>query len=260
MENKSFLNRAFLSGDAVKVFFYVKNGQLKLAEEVYFFLMSSMRKMRMNIPLSYTLDFFENLFQKELIDKGFSDGVIHFLVYREGTQILNPKSPVSYHFYTEENNVFKLKNNKLELDLMKEINVNNNLLSSIRVHSPENIYAEVYAKENDVDDLILLNPKRRIARSIFGNLMFLKDDTIKIPKTTEGAYISPLMESLVTFIHQNNLAKIEPAELVAFESQKADEILMISDEKGVFSVAKIRNKVFDNQFFTSFLEQWEALF
>jgi branched-chain amino acid aminotransferase len=51
-------NRAFQMGDAVKVTFFVRNSELIMAEECYFFLMSSMRKMRMNIPLTYTLDFF----------------------------------------------------------------------------------------------------------------------------------------------------------------------------------------------------------
>lgn len=260
VKNTKFINRAFLYGDAIKVFFYIKNETLKLTEETYFFLMASMRKMRMNIPLSYTLSFFENLLNKEIIKKGFSDGVIHFLVYREGDRNLNSKAPITYQFYTEENSIFELKNKTLELDLIKEINVNNNLLSSIRTHCPENIYAEVYAKENDLDDVIFLNPQKRIARSIFGNLMFLKDDTIQIPKTTEGAYISPLMENLVTFIHQKNLAKIEPTELVAFESQKADEILMVSDEKGLFSVSKIRNKTFSNKRWTNIVQQWKTQF
>ena len=39
------------------------------------------------------------------------------------------------------------------------------------------------------------------------------------------------MENFVTFVHKNNLATIEEAELSAFESQKAEEILVISDEK-----------------------------
>jgi branched-chain amino acid aminotransferase len=50
------------------------------------------------------------------------------------------------------------------------------------------------------------------------------------------------MENFVTFVHKNNLATIEEAELSAFESQKAEEILVISDEKGIFTVSKIRNK------------------
>lgn len=256
LDNKSIANRAFLYGDAVKVFFYVKNGELKLAEECYFFLMASMRKMRMNIPLSYTLEFFQDILHREIIDKGFSNGVIDFIVYRGGTE-LNAKSETHYYFTIKDTDVFTLNEKTLELDLIKEINVNNNLLSSIKVHSPENIYAEIYAQENDLDDVILLNPNKRIARTIFGNLLFLKDDTIMVPKASEGSYISPLMENIITFIYQNNLAKIDPSELIAFESQKADEILMVSDEKGLFSVSKIRNKTFGNEKFTQFISEWK---
>jgi branched-chain amino acid aminotransferase len=36
-------------------------------EECYFFLMASMRKMRMNIPLTYTLEFFQTFFKKKLL-------------------------------------------------------------------------------------------------------------------------------------------------------------------------------------------------
>ena len=45
-------------------------------------------------------------------------------------------------------------------------------------------------------------------------------------------------------------------EMVAFESQKAQEILLISDEKGLFSVTKIRNKTFETSLFTNWVEQW----
>ena len=109
-------------------------------------------------------------------------------------------------------------------------------MSNIRTHSPENIYAEIYAAENDLDDVILLNPDKRVARTISGNLLLLEENTIKIPKQSEGAYISPLMENFVTFLHKNAFVIIEEAELSAFETQKAEEILVISDEKGVFSV------------------------
>ena len=143
---------------------------------------------------------------------------------------------------------------------MKEISVNTNVLSNIKVHSPENIYAEIYAKENDLDDVIFLNPNKKIARTIYGNLLLLEENTIKIPKQTEGAYISPLMENFVTFVHKNNLATIEEAELSAFESQKAEEILVISDEKGIFTVSKIRNKEFGNERYKTMLEAWKTSF
>jgi len=108
--------------------------------------------------------------------------------------------------------------------------------------------------------VILLNPNKRIARSTSGNLLFLEGDFIKIPKQSEGAYISPLLENFVTFLHKNNLADTQENEIIAFESQKAEEILLISDEKGIFSVKKIRNKTFENPRFTELVESWRNSF
>ncbi|AZA86744.1 aminodeoxychorismate lyase [Chryseobacterium shandongense] len=268
MENKYFTseelnvkNRAFLSGDAVKVSFFVRDAKLIMDEECYFFLMASMRKMRMNIPLSYTLEFFQSIFNKDIIEKGLTNGIINFQVFRNMDGITLSKSSVSYYYeIVEMNDVLSVQERPLELDMIKEINVNNNLLSNIRVHSPENIYGEIYAQENDLDDVIFLNPSKRIARAGTGNLLFLEGDVIKVPKQTEGAYISPLLENFVTFLHKNNLADIQEHEIIAFESQKAEEILLISDEKGVFSVGKIRNKTFGNNRFLELTEAWRKSF
>lgn len=261
-EELELKNRAFLSGDAVKVSFFIRNSKLIMDEECYFFLMASMRKMRMNIPLSYTLEFFQNLFNEKVIkESSIQNGIINFLVFRNSDGITLSKSSVSYYFEVEEmNDVLSIHQRPLELDLIKEINVNNNLLSNIRVHCPENIYGGIYAQENDLDDVILLNPNKRIARATSGNLLFLEGDVIKIPKQSEGAYISPLLENFVTFLHKNNLVDTQEHEIIAFESQKAEEILLISDEKGVFSVKKIRNKTFENIRFTELVESWRNSF
>lgn len=268
MENQYFTsgelnvkNRAFLSGDTVKVSFFVRDAKLIMDEECYFFLMASMRKMRMNIPLSYTLEFFQSIFNKEVIERGVTNGIINFQVFRNMDGITLSKSSVSYYYeILEMKDVLSVQERPLELDLIKEINVNNNLLSNIHVHSPENIYGEIYAQENDLDDVIFLNPSKRIARAGTGNLLFLEGDVVKIPKQTEGAYISPLMENFVTFLHKNNLADIQEHEIIAFESQKAEEILLISDEKGIFSVGKIRNKTFGKNRFLELTDAWRKSF
>jgi len=255
-------NRAFLMGDAVKVSFFVRDGKLIMDEECYFFLMASMRKMRMNIPLSYTLEFFQSLFQTEVIEgKGIENGIINFQVYRNDDELTLAKSSIAYFYEVSEGeDILAVHPRALALDLIKEINVNNNVLSNIRVHCPENIYGGIYAQENDLDDVILLNPNKRIARTTFGNLLFLEGDIIKVPKQTEGAYISPLMENFVTFLHKNKLADIQEHEIIAFESQKAEEILLISDEKGIFSVGKIRNKTFESSRFTEMVANWKKSF
>ena len=253
-------NRAFLYGDSVQVSFFIRSSQLIMAEECYFYLMASMRKMRMAIPLSYTLEFFEHLFAEKVLQQGVGDAIIHFFVYRNTDEKVLSKSGISYYFEVEiVDDVLSIQRD-YEIDLMKEINVNTNVLSGIHVHCPENIYAEIYAKENDLDDVIFLNPSKRIARGIYGNLLFLEGKIIKIPKTAEGAYISPLLENFVTFVHKHNLAQIQESEMIAFESQKAEEILMISDLKGIFAVTKIRNKTFGKERFSEMIQKWKSNF
>lgn len=259
-EEKAFQNNAFLYGDAVKAHFFVRNSQLIMAEECYFFLMASMRKMRMNIPLSFTLEFFTNLFNQAVQENHFQNGIIDFLAFRNREDGFSVKTEVHFYFELKSNGEILSIKKEIEVDLIKEVTVNTNILSNIRTHSPENIYASIYAEENDLDEVILLNPEKRIARTISGNLLLLEENNIKIPKQTEGAYISPLMENFVTFVFKNNMASIEESELSAFESQKAEEILLISDEKGIFSVKQIRNKEFGNERFSAMVEAWKKSF
>lgn len=154
--DKAFQNNAFLYGDAVKVHFFIKNSQLIMAEECYFFLMASMRKMRMNIPLSFTLEFFSDIFLAAIAENQIQEGVIELLAYRNRDDGFSAKTPVHFYFEIRQKDEVLKISEKYELDLMKEISVNTNVLSNIKVHSPENIYAEIYAKENDLDDVIFL--------------------------------------------------------------------------------------------------------
>lgn len=253
-------NRAFLYGDSVMVSFFVRHGKLIMAEECYFYLMASMRKMRIAIPLTYTLEFFQNLFAEQVLAAKFTDGIIRFYVYRENDEVVLTERAVSYYFETETLTDVLALQQDYEIDLIKEININANLFSGLHVHSPENIYGEIYAKENDLDDVLFLNPNKRIARTALGNLLFLQENAIKIPKTSEGAYISPLLENFVTAIHRQRLAEIQEVEMVAFETQKAEEILLISDKMGIFPVTKIRNKIFAKERFSELIEKWKLNF
>lgn len=243
-------NRAFLYGDAVRVFFFIQQGKAILTEDCYFFLMASMRKMRMNIPMHYTLDFFENLLVEAASGLAAGCAVVEFLCYRKENQV-----DVSFYLIVQERDILQPAP-AIEMDILKEITVNTHLLSNIHVHCPENIYAGIYAAENDLDDVILLNPSKRIARGSRGNLLLLEGESIRIPKQTEGAYISPLLESFVTFVHKQNLANIQEAELIAFETQKSEEILLFSDEYGIAPVIKIRNKTFGTGRFSDMLSVW----
>lgn len=252
-------NRAFLYGDCVQVSFFVHQGKLIMAEECYFYLMASMRKMRMAIPLTYTLEYFQELFIRHISENEIGAAVIQFFVYRKKSVEL-VRGNTAYYFEIHKDASVLALQKAYEIDMIKEVGVNANLLSGLHVHAPENIYAAAYAADNDLDDVILLNPSKRIARCITGNLLLLNGDAIRVPKQTEGAFISPLLENFVTFLHREKIAVIEEAEMIAFETQKAEEVLIVSDTKGFIPVEKIRSKNFGSERFRSFVGAWIASF
>lgn len=250
-------NRSFLYGDGVWVVFYLRNSKLILAEESYFFLMASMRKMRMDIPLSYTLEYFTNLFENVVVQQGITHARIKFFAYRsEGEEVLS-KRPVEFYFEVEEVTNPLAPEADYELDIIKEISIKSNLLSPLYTHCPENIYAEIYAYENDLDDVIFLNSEKRVARTGKGNILLLNDKTVSVVKPSEGAYISPLLESFVTYLDKNIKALISETEFIGFQTQKAEEVLVISELHGLHHVTKIRNKTFPTERFAGFIKDWQ---
>lgn len=248
-------NRAFTHGEAVKVYFFRRNGELILAEDTYFHLMSSMRRMRMEIPMNYTLEYFT--FMLNSLGNTAQNGIHQLMVF---PIMENGKKVITHHeHFLAIKDICDIQKTVV-LDIQKEITVNTHFLSNIRTYSPENCYAQVYAVENDLDDVILLNPNKKIARTIHGNLLLLKGEELRVVKPSEGAYLSPLMESFITHLHKKKLATITEAEIAPFETQQAEEILLISDELGIMSVNKIRAKSFENNRFTDLLEDWKQSF
>ena len=242
-------------GPVVRVAFYFQQQKLIMAEECYFYLMASMRKMRMPIPLSYTLEYFTELITAAVSEKQLESGVVDLYAFVEPSS----KQTELHINITSTQSVLGLKS-PVEIDVLREISVNTHILSQIHTPCPENHYAAVYAAENELDDVILLNPHKRIARCGTGNLLLLNENTIRIPKQTEGAYISPLMENFVTWLNKKERVTIEEAEINGFETQKAEELSLISDASGLHPVQKIRNKSFGYTRFEQWAADWAASF
>src|SRR5690606_12301164 len=58
--NELYNNRAFLFGDAVFETLKVSDNKILFFEDHYFRLMSSMRILRMEIPMNFTMEYIEN--------------------------------------------------------------------------------------------------------------------------------------------------------------------------------------------------------
>ena len=240
----SITNRAFFNGDSVKEVLRFVNGEIKDWEDHYFNLMASMRIYRMNIPLSFTPEFFQEQIQFVASANEIKNGKVLFFVYRESNVDLL-KSAINYVVeITPSSNEWELYSEDAEIDVYKDFAINQSFYSLVNAPKPEEYIAEIYRLENEYSDLILLNSSKRMGRSLRGSIFIVKDGILKTPKAEEGVITSVLRNNFIKKINASEKYKVEELEIFPFEIQKADEVFILIDGEGILSITKNRKKVY----------------
>ncbi|MDR3272319.1 MAG: aminotransferase class IV [Flavobacteriaceae bacterium] len=232
-----YTEHSLFSGDYVQAFCWFFQKKLLFWEDVYFQLMASMRKMRMEIPQNFTPE----LFEKEIVDlineNLSTQGTVKITVFRKSDSAVDYVSEILPY-----KNFIELQDN--ELDIYKEINIFPNLLSGIYIFQPVNLPARKYAQENDLQEVIILNDKKNIARAVSGNIFMIQNNEIRSNPPFDGAFLSSLKKNFITFLREETDYIYREETLSPFQTQSVQEIFILSDEKGVIPVTKIRKTTF----------------
>ena len=240
------INRAFLYGDYISESVKVANGNPLLWEEHYFNLMASMRIFRMKIPMNFTQEFFEDEIRKLLKENQVSNAKVQIIVYRNADRDDQlTQSSVSFLIeILEENNSaeYVWRNQPSEIEIFKDYTVNPSFSTQVNSHKPEEIIARAFMQENEYDDLVLLNPDKRIARTILGIPFLIQGNHIKTPKIEEGGIRSVTRNHLCKLIAKLENFTLEENEIFPFELQKTDEVFICLESEGIFSIHQNRKK------------------
>jgi branched-chain amino acid aminotransferase len=164
----SFDNRGLNYGDAVFETLRFSGGKIYFWEDHYFRLMASMRILRMEIPMNFTMEFLETEILKainseEKKDIGFR---IKLLVWRKTGGKYTPNSnEIEYLISTEnlETPFYVLNEGDYEVELFKDHYVASGLLPTLKSNNRLiNILGSIYAKENDYENCLLLNEHKQV--------------------------------------------------------------------------------------------------
>ena len=255
----NLLNRGFLYGDCVFETIKVIDNKIVFWEDHYLRLMSSLRIIRVEIPINYTPEFFEsqikNTFSK--LSSNFS-GRIRLSVYRSGGGLYSPNSMLPnflIHIKSDINNLFKISEANYKVDLFKDYYMNNDLLSNLKTNNKViNVLAGIFAKENELDNCILLNHNKNVVEFYNGNLFFVKNNNIKTPPLSSGCLKGILRKKILSFSKLFPDISITEEDLSPFELLSADEIWMTNTISGIVPVTNYRKKMFSNVLARRFLE------
>lgn len=243
----SIHNRAFKYGDGIFETIAVKQGRVIFWEDHYFRLMASMRMLRMEIPMEFTLEFLEAEILKTASNFKDKNCRVRLSVYRKDGGYYTPKTnAVDYLIECAENTY--ITKEIYTIDLYKDFYNFSGLLSTIKTTNRMlNTLASVYMQENELDNCVLINENKNVVEVTNANIFIIKDSVIKTPALTEGCIKGVTRKKVIEILTKNPNYTIEETSISPFELQKADEIFITNAIIGIQPVTNYRKKVFSTE-------------
>lgn len=242
-------NRAFLYGDAVFETVKIINNKILFLEDHYFRLMSSMRVIRMEIPMNFTMEYLEEQILSLIKNNVLSESSrARITVYRNDGGYYQPRNnTVSFliHATALENTYYSIEQKEYEVDLYKDFYVSKQLLSSIKTTNKIiNITGSIYANENGLDNCVLLNDSKNVVEALQGNIFMLLGNRLITPPVSEGCLNGVMRKQILGLAKK--IAQLEVVEeaISPFDLQKADELFITNVIKGIQPITKYRKKIF----------------
>lgn len=253
-------NRGFLFGDAVFETVKIINSKILFLEDHYFRLMSSMRVIRMEIPMNFTMEYLEEQIIALVKTQNLASSArARITVYRnDGGYYLPQNNTVSFLISAQslENTLYSINQKEYIVDLYTDFYVTKQLLSSIKITNKIiNVTGSIFANENALHNCLLLNDSKNVIEALQGNIFMLKGNTLTTPPVSEGC-LNGVMRKQIMFLARKieNLEVVE-AVISPFDLQKADELFITNVIKGIQPITKYRKKEFTTDFARRLLQK-----
>lgn len=243
-------NRAFAYGDAVTDVSKYSYQQLLFWEEHYLRLMAGMRVLRMNIPMSFSMEYIEEEILKTIRSNALESQPVRvrISIFRKSGNTYTPtNNDIEYLIETQplSSAFYVLNEEPYEVELFKDFYIQPDLLANIKhTNRIVNVLGSIFAQENDYQNCILLNSQKNIAGALDGNIFLVNGNTLKTPALTDGAVNGITRKMLIKSLQKVGDYQVEETSISPFELQKADELFITNSLIGIQPVSQYRKKTY----------------
>ena len=257
-------NRSFLYGDGIFETLKIVNNKILFFEDHYFRLMASMRIVRMEIPMTFTMEYLEEQILKLVEVLSIKDAArLRFTVFRnEGGFYLPNDNSISFVIQASEleNIRYKIPKIQFEVDLYKDFIVPSQLLSTLKTANKIiHVTASIFAKENQLDSALLINETKNVIEAANGNLFMMMGNKLITPPISEGCLNGIMRKQIISLAKQIDSVEVIEAAISPFDLQKADELFITNVIVGIQPITKYRKKEFEVRLANQLLEKLNAL-
>lgn len=257
-------NRSFLYGDGVFETLKVVNNKILFFEDHYFRLLASMRIIRMQIPMSFTLEYLEEQILALVNKQNIQDSArVRLTVFRNDGGYYTPvDNKVSFviQAFALSSQSYALKYVEFEVDLYKDFVVTKQLLSTLKTNNKLiQITASIFAKENGLDACLLINEDKNVVEAANGNLFMLLDNQLITPPLSEGCLNGIMRKQILKLAKELDRIEVVEKPISPFDLQKADELFITNVIVGIQPITKYRKKEFGQELSEQLLEKLNTL-
>ena len=251
-------NRAFKYGDAIFDTLKYEDGYVPYLEDHYFRLMSSLRMLRMKIPMNFTLNYYQEEILKTVKANKLGNARIRVTVFRKDGGLYKPEDN-NINFLVEVSKLVLKSQDVYKMELFKDFPVQKGLLSTIKSNNRIiNVLASVYAKEFDFHNCILINDSKNIVEAINANIFIIKGIDIYTPALEEGCIDGIIRKKIIEMIEGQESYRIHQTTISPFELLKCDEIFVTNSIFNIQSVTQYKNKKYGNKQTLKLIELFES--
>jgi len=253
-------DRALSKGDILFEKIRVRGDALLFWEEHYLRLMAAMRRVRMEIPMSFTMEYLEKETQKTVEANAMEDDscLAILAVYRTSGEGLLPEKD-EVHFCIEVMSIpsltYTLNTTPYTVALYKEYRIGERHISAITSnHKALQIAGAVFARENGYQNCLLLNHANMLVGALDANIFLVKGNSVRTPRLEDGCYNGIIRRQLIKMIAQIPDYSVEEVEVSPFELQQCDEVFLTNTRIGIQPISHYRKSEFGTEFTGQLLE------
>ena len=244
-------NRAFLYGDSIFETLKVLDNKILFLEDHYFRLMASLRIVRMEIPMNFTMEYMEE--QVALLLGALAPTPsyrVRISFFRKPGGKYLPINNDSEFIITAEaahESLYSLNTNPYEVELFRDYYVSKQLLSTLKsTNKMVQITGSIFAHENGYNNCLVLNDDKNVTEALQGNLFMLTGNKLVTPPLSDGCLNGIIRKQVLALAQKLEGIEVSEASISPFDLQKADELFITNVITGIQPVTRYRKKDFVN--------------
>jgi branched-chain amino acid aminotransferase len=243
-------NRSYRYGDGLFETMKVLQGKIVLANFHFERLISSLQILKIPLPKQITTERLEKEI-KELCKKNGCSARARVRLSVSGGNGGLYDSDNSFLYLIEcwplENSMSAMNGNGLVIDVFPDARKNIDKFSNVKSssHLPY-VMAAKWAKENKLNDALILNAGERICDTTIANIFWVKGEMIFTPPLSEGCIAGVMRRYLLENISGSGF-EVKEQKLETKDLEEADEVFLTNAIRGICWVKQFGNKTYGRQ-------------